>query len=151
MTTLAWSSVFDCPGPKWTLMEHRTRGAFLPGSAGGFIPLLDPGRGEVNHRLSPQRDRCRVLPTELRDDGEAASHQERGAGGQQDRHSHSTTAAATEPQCSAVPQERQTSNHTSQVNRVEVMTRATTATCRRSQTVNTAATNAATGATSKPT
>ena len=63
----------------------------------------------------------------------------------------STSAAATEPQCSAVPQDRQTSNYTSQVNRVEVLTRAITATCRRSQTVSTVATNAATSATSKPT
>src|SRR5665811_2514299 len=63
----------------------------------------------------------------------------------------STIAAAIEPQCSAVLQDRQRSNHTSQVNRVEVMTRAITATCRRSQTVNTVATNAATRAMSKPT
>src|SRR5664280_2093605 len=63
----------------------------------------------------------------------------------------STSADATEPQCSAVPQDRQRSNHTSQVNRVEVMTRAMTAICRRSQTVNTVATNAATRAMSKPT
>lgn len=63
----------------------------------------------------------------------------------------STSAAASEPQCSAVPQERQTSNHTSQLNRVDVMTRAMRATCRRSQTVSTVATNAATRATSKPT
>ena len=63
----------------------------------------------------------------------------------------STIAVAIEPPCSAVPQDRQTSNHASQVNNVEVMTRAITATCRRNQTVSTVATKAATRATSKPT